>query len=313
VQAARRTRGCAAIGVVAALLAACGPAVAPALDPSAATVSHSKSQPLLYVSDGAFGNVYIFAYHEAKLVGELTHLDTPAGVCHDGAGDVYVVIAGDAAIYEYAHGGSQPIEMLSDPSGTPLGCSIDSLTGDLAVVNQTGPSSGAPPNVVVFQNARGKPVTYSDKNVAALYFCAYDDVGNLFVDGKSSASGSGVLAELRRGRPPFSNIALDKSVNPTGGVQWDGKFLDVGDREGSAGHADVYRLSIGAGRGKNVYTTPLGGDNDIVSFWIAGRTVVGGDLVAGSVMYWSYPRGGNSTKNLLGFSDPVALTVSIAK
>jgi hypothetical protein len=155
------------------------------------------------------------------------------------------------------------------------------------------------------------PAIYSDKVASALYFCAYDDTGNLFVDGASSASGDGVLVELPKGRAKFDGIVLDKSVNPSGGVQWDGKYLDVGDRSGSNGHADVYRLLIISGKGKEVFATPLDGDNDIVSFWIAGRTIVGGDLIAGSVMFWRYPRGGSATKDLMGFSDPVAMTISI--
>jgi hypothetical protein len=270
-----------------------------------------KGAELLYLSDGSFGNVYVFSYPGAKLVGSLTHLETPQGVCHDETGNVYIVIAGSATIAEYAHGGSRPIKTLSDPSGTPLGCAIDPMSGDLAVVNQTGPSgSGSPPNVVIFKDARGRAATYSDKEATALYFCAYDDTGNLFVDGATSAGGSGVLVELPKGRSKFAGIALDKGVNPLGGVQWDGKYLDIGDRDGSSGHADVYRLSIGSGRGKTVSSTPLDGDSDIDSFWIEGRTIVGGDLIAGSLMFWHYPRGGSPTKSLLGFSDPVAMTVS---
>jgi hypothetical protein len=269
-------------------------------------------EELLYVSDGTFGNVYAFSYPGGKLVGELTHLQTPEGVCHDKAGNVYVVIAGSATISEYAHGGSEPIKTLNDSSGTPLGCAIDRRSGDLAVVNQAGLSGGSgSPNVVIYKRARGQPATYSDKRASALYFCAYDDAGNLFVDGASSAGGSGVLLELPKGQAKFAGVALDKSVNPLGGVQWDGRYLDVGDRSGSNGHADVYRLLISSGKGKKVYATPLDGDNDLVSFWIEGRTIVGGDLVAGSVMYWRYPRGGSATKSLMGFSDPVAMTVSI--
>lgn len=273
----------------------------------------AKRRDLLYVSDGTFGNVYVFSYPAAKLVEELTHLAMPQGVCPDKGGNVYVVIAGDRAIEEYAHGGTRPVETLSDPSGTPLGCSIDPLNGDLAVTNQTGLSSGSAPNVAIYENARGKPVTYSDEDASALYFCAYDDAGNLFVDGASSESGNDFLAELPKRQAKFVGIALDKSVDPSGGVQWDGKYLDVGDRSGSGGHAVVYRLAVINGEGTKVRATPLDGDNDIVSFWIQGRTIVGGDLIAGSVMYWDYPQGGDATKNLLGFSDPVAMTVSSRK
>ncbi|HLY01440.1 MAG TPA: hypothetical protein VKR56_02980 [Candidatus Cybelea sp.] len=292
-------------------LAACAPSTDAAGRAGDGTAG-ATGQKLLYVSDGTFGNVYAFSYPGAKLVGELTHLQTPEGVCHDEAGDIYIVTAGNATISEYAHGGSQPIKTLSDSAGTPLGCAIDPASGDLAVVNQSGPSGGSGlPNVAVYKHARGRPATYSDKNASALYFCAYDDAGNLFVDGASSAGGNGLLVELPKGQTKFAGIALDKSLNPSGGVQWDGKYLDVGDRSGSSGHADVYRLLISSGKGKTVYSTPLDGDNDIVSFWIEGRTIVGGDLIAGSVMYWHYPGGGNATKSLMGFSDPVAMTVSI--
>lgn len=296
------------------MLAGCGGSqvlrVPQAQQSTARMLAEARSENLLYLSDGSFGNVYVFAYPDGKVVGEFTGLKEPQGVCSDVAGNVYVVLAGSATIEEFAHGGSTPLRTLADPAGTPLGCAVDPSSGDLAVVNTSGLSGGAP-NVAIYRHARGKPAGYST-TAAALYFCSFDDAGNLFVDG-ASASGSGELFELSKGAKELSTIVVNGSLDPTGGVQWNGNALDVGDRSGGSGHASVYALAIDHGKARVLRATPLDGDNDIESFWIQGRQIAGGNLVEGTLAYWNYPRGGNSTKSFSGFSDPVAMTVSLAR
>jgi hypothetical protein len=281
-----------------------------------------KGNDLLYVSDGISGNVHVLSYPQGDEVGELTGLSVPEGTCIDSAQDVFIVIQGSARINVYRHGGTKPIAHLRDIAkerGAPLGCSISPTTGDLAVVNQFGPSYSssnyAPPNVVIYKAARGKPTVISDPNLSAMYFCGYDGDGNLFVDGTSTYPFRTVLAELPKGSNAFRNVALQEAINDPGGVQWDGADLAVADRSGPSGTAVVYRLAIRHLKARVVATVQLDDDGYIVSFWIQGSRLIGGDLKHGSkktVRYWKYPAGGRSTKTFLGFTDPAAMTVSLA-
>ena len=272
----------------------------------------AKGEDLLYVSDGVSGNVYVLSYPRGKLVGELTGLDGPVGECVDNAGDVFIVIQNRAEVYEYAHGGTKPTERLKDrrgERGVPLGCSIDPETGNLAVTNSA--DYYHPSNVVIYRSARGKPTAYPDPNMSSMHFCAYDGKGNLFVDGYNQTF-QPALVELPRGSSTFNDISLNKTIGTSGGVQWDGKHIAIGDVSGPSGTSMIYRFVITGNQGIEAGSTALDGADYVVQFWIQGRRVIGGNEDNGTVAFWSYPAGGMPSKVLSGFSDPVAVTVSQA-
>src|SRR5580704_14935990 len=101
-------------------------------------------QWLLYVSDASSGTIDVYNYRvkAGKLYGQITGLSFPYGQCVDRSGDVYVVDNNTSKIYEYAHGGTTPIATATDDYGSPIGCSVDSTTGNVAVGNFNGPGSG---------------------------------------------------------------------------------------------------------------------------------------------------------------------------
>jgi hypothetical protein len=150
------------ISVAAEMLAGCGgsqpPIPAPGVMPqSSAIAAHvergkswmlpeAKSEDLLYASNADAGSssdnhggVLVYAYPRGRLVGELTGFSAfVTGVCSDTSGDVFVTAAttsvGQGYVYEYSHGGTEPIVTLSDP-GLPNSCASDPTTGNVAVVN----------------------------------------------------------------------------------------------------------------------------------------------------------------------------------
>ena len=163
------------------------------------------------------------------------------------AGNVFVIFS--AEILEFARGGTTPIRTLPDPSGTPLSCSADPTTGNLAVVNESLPSN--PGILLIYQPATGTPVSYSDTDVN-LYHVGYDNKGNIFVDGLSRVSGKRVgLAELPKGGGWFKNIKLDRLVGDPGSVQWDGTYMTVDDNR------VIHRFTVSGSRGKVVGSTRL--------------------------------------------------------
>lgn len=114
---------------IAALLSGCGGASLPF--PSTASISppgapdSAKSENLLYVIVSGFSDVYYYSYLPAqvKLIGKLTGLNSPKGLCVGESGNVFVT--GPRYVVEYAHGGTKPIATLKIPKATAYSCAVD--------------------------------------------------------------------------------------------------------------------------------------------------------------------------------------------
>jgi hypothetical protein len=263
----------------------------------------AKKKDLLYISDEATADVYVFSYPKGKLMGTLTGFPEPQGECVDKKGDVFVTNFGKSVIIEYAHGGTSPIATLSDSGEYIEGCSVDPTTGNLAVVDFE-PSSGAGNGgVAVYAKAKGTPTVYTDPDLLLGYALGYDNKGNIFLDGVNG-NRDFEFAELPKGSSSFTTIPLSVTINTPGGVQWDGKHVAVGDATGGV----IYQTT-GAG-GKIVGSTTLTGSDGVFQFFIDRNTVVGPDVFAANANFWSYPAGGAATKTLTGFADPFGSAVS---
>lgn len=286
-----------ALCVGVAALAGCTRATGGALPVSgAAAATHSswiqpdaKKKPLLYVSSALTEYVYVYSYADQKLVGTLTGFGLPYGLCADKAGNVWIVDDGHQQIVEYKHGGASPIATLGDPGEYPEGCSVDPTTGNLAVTNFYSTSGDG--SISVYAHASGNPANYSDPSIANFRFCGYDDKGNLFADGVKISSAF-AFAELPKGGSSLTIIALQQNIEWPGGVQWDGKYVAVGDTDAGI----IYRTN-GAG-GKVKGSTTLGDANYVNQFWIAGKTVVAPSQDGSNVGLYTYPAGGAPTKTI---------------
>ncbi|MGA7201282.1 MAG: hypothetical protein WBX26_05585 [Candidatus Cybelea sp.] len=277
----------------------------------------AKSQTLLYVSDGGADEVLIYSYHAGKMVGKLTHLQDPAGVCSDPTGNVWVVNSASLTILQYAHGATKSKATLDDSgSANPLGCSVDPRTGDLAVTNLGTASGGG--NLAIYTAAQGSATTYTDPDLMYVYFCGYDDRGNLFVDGLDGTY-QFVLAELPSGGETLQTIGLSGSVGFPGGVAWDGKYIAIGDQYYQNKHtAAIFQYSVSGSAGTLVGTTVLSATCDALQFAIPKdgqqrTTVVVPDACLNSAAFYDYPAGGSPSITFSGFEYPVAAAVSFPK
>ncbi len=177
----------------------------------------AKSRPLLYVSDIATNLVDIFTYPSGTKVGSLSGFGAVAGLCSDKAGDVFVV---DEAgpVQMFAHGGTSPVRKLAT-SGAPYGCAIDPLTGNLALTNLSSYLYGA---LNIYRKAKGGPKQYNDPSqIDSTYFCAYDNSGNLYIDGWDR-SAKFIFIKLRKGGTSLGVTKLNLKTSSPAGVQWDG-------------------------------------------------------------------------------------------
>jgi hypothetical protein len=317
--------------VAAALLAGCGGSQSPIGAPGAMPLSQTsaiathagrggswmlpeaKGRDLLYVSSDLYASgksdVFVFSYPEGKLIGTLTGFSEPAGECVDRKGNVFITdteASGAGYVYEYHHGGTKPIATLSDPLGYPLGCSIDRVTGNLAVVSISG--------VAIYKDAKGAPVTFTDSGFSHMRYGGYDNKGNLFVDGASAGSTYFGFAELPAGSSNFTNISItDITQGDAGSVQWDGTYITV---ESVIRRAYIYRLSVSGSNASIAGTTTLTSNRDRYNggeFWILGQKVIGPDNAGETIAFWKYPTGGRGTKTIKSPArEAWGVTVSLA-
>jgi hypothetical protein len=296
--------------------------------PAARIAEAAKKQALLYISEYGGGVVDVFTYPQGIFTGTLSGLSgTLEGECADKAGDVWIVQAGGhPSVSEFAHGGSNPITSLSDQGENPYGCSVDPVTGDLAVTSEFS-ATKFQGSVSIWKKASGTPTKYVDPAIELVLWCGYDDEGNLFVDGLPPGSGHDfrrdpagsqpdfALAELPEGSQNFTNVTLAKVRFP-GNLQWDGSEMTVGDPAHAKGSA-IDRLQISGSQAKIIGTTILKGSYEVFGSWIAGGTVIGPDEGPSidAVQLWRYPAGGKPYKVLskpssVPFDGPFGAAVS---
>lgn len=310
----------------AALLAACGASEAPVGLPDAMPrraliaqqsdgsrswmLPEARSQDLLYITNPHPPNskVFVFSYPRGKLVGVLRFgYGLPGAECSDKDGNVFIT---DGNVLEYAHGGKKPIETLGYHPYPAGDCSWDPTTGNLAVLYDYGVYEGW---VAIYQHATGTPTLYQMHGFVPIR-CGYDNAGNLFVDGNPPSSATFEFAELPKGGSALKAITLNESFVGAGTVQWDGKYITVGDS--GANPEIIYRFVVSGSGGTSVGKTSLSApSNLIVDWWIQGKTVIGPylDFQSPAVYYWSYPAGGSPVKTITKrLVTPLGVTVSVA-
>ena len=281
--------------------------------------AEAKKADLLYIVDVVAEDVDVFTYPAGKLVGTLTGFDEPNSACSDKSGDVFIVNTYALDIIEYAHGSAKPKAILKGDPEYPNDCSVDPTTGDLAVTNTNTQGS-----IAIFKHARGKPEFLEGGLILyQTYFCGYDNLGNLFIDGFNNY-GDFQLAELPKGKLTFSGITVNSGtklnfkIGWPGGVQWDAGSLALGDQYANKFIKEpyanvVYKLKISGNSGTVMATVPLVGGGDVVQFWVQGTNIIGPDAQNEYVGYWKDRAGGGSpTKVLTKFYVPVGATVSEA-
>lgn len=290
--------GCSGLPVAPARPPDSVPSGASAADRGAASWMRAGAgtKDLLYVAGAA---VDVYAYPQGKLVGELTGLSYPLGQCTDERGDVYITDHLKGTIVEYAHGGTQPIRTLSVPGSGPFACAVDPVRGDLAVT-ASGSTSGMGSDLAIYRRAAGKPKTYTDAHIMNFAYCAYDRAGDLFVDGIPANSDNFLLAELPRGGTSLQSVTLQGGISWMAALQWNGKYLAVGQPIRPA----ILRYTIAAGYGTYAGSTSLNDAYDALQFVIAdGHAIVTNEhfrqyAFEWDVLVFDYPQGGYETEDI---------------
>jgi hypothetical protein len=289
--------GVAALCIASPLLASCGGLQSSAgfIGTGVAPELKTARASLLYLSNVRNNDVEVYSYPAGRMVGKLSSFGKPRGECADAQGNVWIVDTQAFQVEEYPHGSTQPIVALSTP-GAPNGCSVSPHGNDLAVA---GAFQGGAALAVYHRSTRKiwrDPRIYVDASMRVGEFCGYDAKGNLFVDGLSSAHhGKFALVELTLGAKALTGIAVSQQVTMPGQVQWDGRYVAIGDSGLSP--SVVYQFSISGSAASLAGTTTLDKSKRVVQFWIDGARIIGPDF-GSRVGFWSYPRGGSPTKTI---------------
>jgi hypothetical protein len=270
----------------------------------------AKNADLLYVDSGENSNdVEIYTFPKATHVGELAGLPWASGMCTDQVGNVWIVnYESGGPIVEYAHGGTEQIATLNTSEGlTPQDCSVDPTTGNLAVVGSL--RNDVKGRVLVFPRATGLPKRYRVW-FATTRYCAYDNDGNLLVDGQGWNHPFFAAAELPKGGRGFGKISFEGSAPSyqPAPVQWDGTYFAIGTPPDGINR---YAISSHIAKRKGSMTTD---QSEPYDFWIQGGRIAvtsryGTPISA--VAFYKYPAGGAATK-VTKFKAAFA-TISIAK
>jgi hypothetical protein len=279
-------------------------AVPAARIPIAPAASLAKMD-LLYIANGGANTVSVYSSHSGKLEQTIGGLGTVSGLCVDASQNVW--IPNGSELDRYAHGATQSSATLQDPGEYPASCSVDRKHGSIAITNV--PLRGRKGNVGIYPGGTGALRTYTSSHFRAYGSCAFDDNGDLFVFGIDKRKNV-VLAELSYGASSLTMLKLTNVPSPIlipGGVQFDHGYLAI---ESQLSPVAIYQVQIDGNNARVVSTTPIDDVQISVAFWIAGKTVVVPDALAGEIDYFNYPAGGDPSKTIEASGEPVGVVVS---
>jgi hypothetical protein len=261
---------------------------------------------LVYIADGQEVDAYDYKTH--ALLGHLA-IDGANTLCSDKSGNIWTSTSNrnGSQMLEYAPGGTQPIAELF--SYAPIGCAVDPKSGDLAVV--TGGDATGKQNLEIYHQAQGLPQTYSYTALRFWNYCAYDNNGNIVIQGYARKQSDPVAyAELQNGHTKLIPVDISTTDADTAGIQWDGKYFLVGYNYDNT----LHRYSVHDGQATEIDEIQLAaGQLHLQQFWLHHDTLVavtayfdGNDTVGG----FPYPAGSPEENAYSLDIYPYAITVT---
>ncbi len=187
----------------------------------------AKPKQILYVSDPYLGvvNLYDPSRQDPRPIGQLADFKRPEGLLVDTGNDIFVTDAGERRVIGYREGSLFPFFAFEDPSGHPNDICNQAYSPTFYVVNATSAGGGYGQTIDVYANESRKPTaTLTDSNASALFYCAVDQKGDLFVtlDNTAGGSNSGEIDEFPSGKT--TPVVLIKDLASPAGI-----LLDVHD------------------------------------------------------------------------------------
>jgi hypothetical protein len=277
---------------------------------------NANSEPLVFVSDNLNGVVNIYLQRPGhRMVGQITGLLAPNGITTDAAANLYVPNDGGSNVLVYAPPYSGPPALtLRDPAFHPTDAAV-SRQGVVAVANvcPTSNCAAGPGNVRFYARKANRPcATVTDAtNFASVDFDAFDDAGNLYINGFSAAS-KVTVGEVSGGcrAKKITLLTTKNTLVYPGGIQID-KLRRIAIQNGSA-EIDTYRAPVRGALGKPVLRIPLANSFAVDFAFLAS----GGDLYTaeqsnpGVSSEYDYPAGGAAERTISVGGRPLGVAVT---
>src|SRR5579863_489115 len=119
-----RARSALALSLATAALAGCTLGPSPFARDERFGREPLSAKTLLYISDWATNEVFVYDYDSRAQIGKLDGFKQPSGECVDSKNDVWITDFRASDVLKFGHGGSKPIETLQT-TGHPIGCAVD--------------------------------------------------------------------------------------------------------------------------------------------------------------------------------------------
>jgi hypothetical protein len=269
---------------------------------------------MIYVSSKDTGSVYGYPYPRARNHISVSGLSQPATLCSDAAGNVWVPESGAQDIVEFPHDATKPTTRLRDRGQVPVGCSIDPVSGNLAVAN-AATGSGGSGSVSIYTRASGHPrVIQAFATTSAV---SYEDDGNLYVDGLGQ-TGTFAIGEIKPQQQQVVDLDwTGPSITLPGGLQAVGTSIVLNDRVGSV----LYSVRIDKRTATVNWSAPLQGypnkEGDVVQFIVFPSThrIICADAYNKAIIRYRFPLPGAplDSKDLTGGTGGAPSGVAISE
>lgn len=250
----------------------------------------------MYVSDYNNGIVQVYDYPprgtQSPPVATLTGFLEPQGMCVGDHDHVFVINTGWFNVLEYEYGATKPLISWPNLGNVGVACAWDDKSSTLAIsdlvqisVNGAVSVCSAPGHCTTAQEPGG---------LVTCFFLGYLPNGDLYLDGETNFGFA--MAYLRHGDTTWQPVTYSgPTIETPGNVQWDGRYLTVGDQQGKKGYSAIYRCKASGAqvdcRYGKIFLKP---SSDVVQYFIksGSKGVVGADAFTGNVDTWPYPAGG---------------------
>jgi hypothetical protein len=265
-----------------------------------------------WISDSGDNVVQIYSYPSGTYIGEAPQppegFSEPQGMCSDTNGNVFIANTSMSTIDEYAPSGTFT-QALSDPGQFPAGCSVDPVSGTLAVSNIVSTSDNAG-GISLYANASGAPQQLTDPNMFEVFFISYlGKTGQLYYSGFNNSFYTAISSYIG-GNFALLNIS-GATIGFPGTVSnaFKTKTLAIGDQDTFYGPTFYQVTSSGSVTGSTVLSCPSG-ECDVVQATTKGNKIVAPDAESLDATVNPYPAGGDALVTVSGFGQPIGSAVS---
>lgn len=278
---------------------------------------------LLFVSDDASDDVFVYSLPGFRRKGRLTGFQEPQGLCSDAQGNVWVTSTVNSQIVKYSRTG-RLLATLHDAGQWPVSCAVNQANGDLAVSNTTT-TLGYSGSIFVYSRGSGTPKVLQDPKEFNYYFVGYDDAGNIYEDGYSDKGHDPMVSRCKAGKTSCSAVSFSgATLYYPGGIAWDnvGKRVLIGDQACGGQPMSCVYSTTSSGSTLTVQSTTILNNYDGTGCDVAQGAIVRSSAVyvgpcitsassTSSVARWSYPQGGAPANYSTKVFFPIGSAISI--